>query len=151
MDLTRQAGRQRMLSGHILGIGTPSVDKKFLDTATRKIASHGKTFGWEGGLGVYDAIPSNTGQKSRRSSTDSMMQQHMSNQNKFMGEVLDLKTIVKENYCRKKESEGEPSASGVVERGTVKAGVLSIRQEKIRELAEVIEMMKARDLECDIA
>ena len=88
MDVTRQVWRQFLLAGHILGIGTPESDTKLLDTATRKIASEGKTFGWEGGMGVYDAIPTSSARKSRCSSSDSLMQMYIGNQNKFMSEVL---------------------------------------------------------------
>ena len=151
MYLTRQAGRQLMLSGHILGIRTPGIDTNFLDTATRTIANNAKTLGWEGGMVVYNGIPNKNEQKSRRSSSDSMVKQYISNQDMFMGSVLDLKTIVKGNYNRKNESGGQPFADGYTERGTVKASVLSTRQEKIRVPTEVIEMMIAPDLEGDIA
>ena len=140
-----------MLSWNILEIGTYYIYKRFLDTVTRKIASNRKKFLCEGGMVVYDAIPTKTAQNSRRSSRDTMMQQYISNQNMFMGQVLESKTMVTENYSRKNESGGEPSADGVLERGTVKAGILSTRKENIRELAEAIEMMKALDLEGNIA
>ena len=149
MDVTRQAGRQLLLSGHIIRIGKPESDTKFLDTATRRIASEGKTFGWEGGMGVYDAIPTSSAPKSLRSSSDSLMQMYIGNQNNFMSEVLGLKTIMKDNMSR--TSQGVPSSSGIVATNPNNVVALSTMQEKIRDLAEVIEMQKVPNLENDIA
>ena len=46
-------------------------------------------------MGVYDGIATNIGQKSRRNSSDSIMQQYIRNQNKFVVEVLYLKTSLR--------------------------------------------------------